>query len=106
MNTASTCVPICGDGIKTPEEQCDDFDVTNLDGCNSLCVVEAGWTCVTLANRTSDCTPICSDTRVVATEVCDDGVNSGIGGCLADCSGPMPGWFCTAGSLTTNSVCS
>jgi len=46
----STCVPVCSDGYTTTEEQCDDFNSVNLDGCDSTCLIEAGWTCAKLAN--------------------------------------------------------
>lgn len=30
----------CGDGERTPEEQCDDGDLEPLDGCSELCLLE------------------------------------------------------------------
>lgn len=39
--TASTC----GDGHRSPEEQCDDGNTENGDGCSSSCTVEAGYLC-------------------------------------------------------------
>lgn len=36
---------VCGDGIITGAEQCDDGDVGDNDGCNSICNIEPGWIC-------------------------------------------------------------
>ncbi len=39
----------CGDGVldtgATPPEQCDDTNTTAGDGCDGVCILEAGWTC-------------------------------------------------------------
>jgi cysteine-rich repeat protein len=38
------CVPGCGDGVISGEEQCDDGNFRSHDGCSSACVTEtAGW---------------------------------------------------------------
>ncbi|CAD8077791.1 unnamed protein product [Paramecium sonneborni] len=39
------CVTICGDGIRTTQEQCDDGNSDNGDGCSSYCTVEDGYIC-------------------------------------------------------------
>ena len=62
-------------------------------------MIEAGWTCN--ANSPSVCTPICGDGKNMASEICDDGDISGLDKCKADCSGPVTGWTCIGGSLTT-----
>jgi len=36
----------CGDGILDSGETCDDLNTTDGDGCDSSCLVEAGWECV------------------------------------------------------------
>ncbi|KAM3127352.1 hypothetical protein pb186bvf_020552 [Paramecium bursaria] len=46
------CLPICGDGIKTLNEQCDDSNLLNGDGCDSYCQIEKGFICQ------ADCTQI------------------------------------------------
>lgn len=33
----TNCTSICGDGIVTPAEACDDGNLLNGDGCNSVC---------------------------------------------------------------------
>jgi cysteine-rich repeat protein len=35
----------CGDGVRDPDEQCDDWNDRNGDGCDSQCRIEAGWQC-------------------------------------------------------------
>jgi cysteine-rich repeat protein len=34
------CVGICGDGVTTPDEGCDDMNTVNGDGCSNMCRVE------------------------------------------------------------------
>ena len=34
------CVSVCGDGIKTSDEQCDDGNLNDKDGCSSQCAGE------------------------------------------------------------------
>jgi cysteine-rich repeat protein len=36
---------VCGDGVRSLTESCDDWNNVNGDGCNSLCQVEDGWIC-------------------------------------------------------------
>jgi cysteine-rich repeat protein len=45
---ASTTVdsaPVCGDGVVSGNEECDDGNTTSGDGCSATCTVEAGYTC-------------------------------------------------------------
>lgn len=44
------------------------------------------------------CTPVCGDGIVVLGEICDDGDQSDVDKCLADCSGAVPGYFCSGGN--------
>jgi cysteine-rich repeat protein len=37
--------PICGDGLVTVPEECDDGNNGNEDGCSSTCTIEPGWSC-------------------------------------------------------------
>ena len=39
------CVPICGDSIKVAGEECDDGNLDNFDGCNSVCQIETELGC-------------------------------------------------------------
>jgi len=77
-NTTSTCQSVCGDGVKTPDEACDDG---KNDGSYGSC--------------TADCKPgpNCGDSIVQSPqEECDDGVNlTPYGGCAPGCK---KGGFC------------
>ena len=42
---------LCGDGLKDPEEDCDDGNNDNGDGCRFDCdAVEPGWNCSDSSN--------------------------------------------------------
>ncbi|HJX63322.1 MAG TPA: DUF4215 domain-containing protein [Polyangia bacterium] len=113
--SASVCGPICGDGILSPGEQCDDG--TNVGGygkCQPGCVrgpycgdgiVNGPETCDNGTNvsayGTNGCAPgcvtppRCGDGKVqsVFGETCDDGANDGTyGSCSSTCqAGPRCG---------------
>ncbi len=83
-NSESVCNSVCGDGIKTPDEACDDG--VN-DGSYGSC--------------TQDCKkgPFCGDNLVQmdSGEECDDGVNlSPYGGCAPGCKN---GAYCGDGQI-------
>jgi fibro-slime domain-containing protein len=78
VSSKSTCQSVCGDGVVTPDEACDDGPGNNTGGygaCNADCL---GFG------------PRCGDQVVQADrgEACDDGVNLtpyGAGGCAPGC---------------------
>ncbi|MFC1641252.1 DUF4215 domain-containing protein [Myxococcota bacterium] len=83
------CVPLkCGDGDRTPEEQCDDGNTEADDGCSRTCEVEEGWRC-----SLSGCRSVCGDGLLVAAEECDDGNHAGGDGCSGACQ-VEPFWSC------------
>lgn len=70
-NSKTSCTSVCGDGIKTPDEACDDGIIDGLYG-----------------HCTFDCKkgPRCGDGVQNGPEECDDGVNlSPYGGCAPGC---------------------
>lgn len=78
----STCAPVCGDAVQTPDEACDlgaDENTGTHGGCNADCTLAA----------------YCGDGTVdtESGEVCDDGVNISLyGGCAPGCvRGPTCG---------------
>jgi fibro-slime domain-containing protein len=76
VNYTSDCQSVCGDGIKTPDEVCDDG--VN-DGSYGHC--------------TPDCKfgPYCGDGNVdMPHEKCDDGNEANGDGCSAGCQGEIP----------------
>jgi len=46
---------VCGNGLRTTAEGCDDGDLMDGDGCSSNCTVESGFVCSTKLNQVSSC---------------------------------------------------
>ncbi len=78
---------VCGDGIVGGGEQCDDGNISNGDGCNASCNVEAGYTCT---GSPSICSSVCGDGIVGAGEQCDDGNLINGDGCNSFCQFEIP----------------
>lgn len=74
---------VCGDGVISGLETCDDGNTTAGDGCDANCQVEPGWECT---DEPSVCVPICGDGIVVGPEECDDGNLVSGDGCSATCT--------------------
>jgi cysteine-rich repeat protein len=60
---------VCGDGVVSGAEECDDNNTNRNDGCNSLCQIER-----------------CGDGVEQTNEDCDDGNNVDNDGCESNCS--------------------
>src|SRR4029453_3272845 len=95
-------VGVCGDGLITGGEPCDDADTMNGDGCSSTCSVESGWACP--GGAPSVCTPVCGDGAVVGPEACDDGNASSADGCSSTCT-VESGWTCPGGGGACSPIC-
>jgi len=78
----------CGNGIKDPNEVCDDGNTVNGDGCSADC--RSNETC---GNGVVD---------VIKGEVCDDGNTNSGDGCSADCKSHEK---CGNGIQDKNEVC-
>lgn len=85
-----TIVPVCGDGLLTGAETCDDLGTEAADGCDAACVAEPGWAC---DGEPSECRARCGDGRVVGIEECDDDGHASGDGCSVTCA-REPGWAC------------
>ncbi len=73
---------ICGDGLLSVGEECDDDNATIGDGCGPNCKPE-----------------ICGDGVVnQSSEECDDGNDAANDGCTADCLEELPARAASAGS--------
>ncbi|MBN1947814.1 MAG: DUF4215 domain-containing protein [Bradymonadales bacterium] len=82
---------ICGDGILTAPEICDDANGRGGDGCSTLCTVEEGYICT---GSPSVCHPIeCGDGIIEGDEECDDDNTSNLDGCSLECL-VENGWSC------------
>lgn len=80
----STCSPVCGDGIRTGTEGCDDANRLDIVGCESDCSSPMpGYTCVGLTPDV--CTETCGDSTITFTEQCDDTNSSPNDGCDSSC---------------------
>ena len=83
---AAVEAPVCGDGIVTEDEACDDGNTVDGDGCTANCTIEEGYACegspsvCTITDAPS--TPaVCGDGIVQGDEDCDGDL-----GCAADCT--------------------
>jgi cysteine-rich repeat protein len=74
--------PLCGNGIVSAGEECDDGNQTSQDGCSRFCEVQTGWSC---AGGPSTCAPDCGDGLIVSEEECDDGNETRQDGCNQFC---------------------
>ena len=104
-------VTVCGNGIWTTGEGCDDGNSASNDGCSSTCTVECGFDCGTA--EPSVCESTCGDGYLASDELCDDGNADDNDGCSSTCS-VEPGYQCdppagcgasTCVWLTGNEVC-
>jgi cysteine-rich repeat protein len=86
---------VCGNGILTSGETCDDGNRNSGDGCSADCqTVEPGWRCRAPGRP---CVPICGDRVLEGSETCDDGNTLDGDGCSIYCL-TEPGWDCTNGT--------
>lgn len=105
MTTPDVCTETCGDGLHMGLDACDDGNGVSGDGCSSLCVWEAGYSCGSGTMARFDwCFPICGDGLRVDWEVCDDGNLYNGDGCDNTC-GTETYFTCTGGSSTTEDTC-
>ena len=102
---------VCGNGLLTSDEACDDNNTVSGDGCSGNCqAIETGWQCPVPGKP---CTPICGNGKVELGKQCDDGVSPDKktgptaidDGCSATCE-TEPGWSCAGSpSVCTKAVC-
>ncbi len=88
---------VCGNGVLTPNKECDDGNTVSGDGCSSTCQSEAGYRC-RLPGK--PCSILCGDGIIKAPEQCDDGNTVGGDGCSSGCK-VEAGFQCSG----TPSVC-
>ena len=106
-------VHICGNGIRSTAEACDDNNTLGGDGCDALCRVETGFVCTSSVVEGSGiggldtCVPRCGDgVRVLwrTEEECDDNNTLSGDGCSANCT-IETGFTCAGGSIATPDAC-
>ena len=77
---------LCGDGIRSFTEQCDDQNTVDGDGCSSDCQwVELGWECHWQETGGDACFEVCGNGVVDYGEDCDDQNTDSFDGCQYDC---------------------
>ena len=103
---------VCGNGVRTTAEVCDDNNTISGDGCAADGgLVEPGWRCVS-SNLFGDgvggldvCLPVCGDGRRVGPEACDDNNTVSADGCNNLCA-VEHGYLCVGGSSAAADTCS
>ena len=100
----SVCVEVCGNGVRSYSEACDDGNAVDGDGCSAACQVEAGWKCSGGVGSASVCTEVCGDGIKTAGEECDDGNTADGDGCSAACK-KEAGWDCREIDESRTSTC-
>ena len=85
---------VCGDGVRTGYEKCDDGNKRNGDGCADNCQIETYWQCKRdPVTKRDACGPLCGDGRTLPGEQCDDGNLKNGDGCSSTCKIEQ-GWYC------------
>ena len=104
---------ICGNGIRSTAENCDDNNTVGGDGCDALCRLEVGWQCTSSNTEGSGiggvdtCAPLCGDgIRILwnSAEQCDDNNTDAGDGCSPTCQ-IEAGFICSGGSINTPDAC-
>ncbi len=71
---------VCGDGYKSPAEECDDGNLVSGDGCSELCMVDS------IPPPASSSGPaVCGNGTTEIGEQCDDSNTTSGDGCSATC---------------------
>ncbi len=96
---------VCGDGIRTSDEACDDGNTNPDDGCSSDCkTVAPGYSC-NPPGKPCHRVARCGDGVLVLPELCDDGNTAAGDGCSATCKVEL-GFKCSGNpSVCTPTKC-
>src|SRR5690606_4607448 len=76
------CDQLCGDGVVSAGEECDDGNSVSGDGCDQTCGEEPGYDC---DDDPSQCESTCGDGERASDEACDDGNTRNGDGCSSTC---------------------
>lgn len=74
---------VCGDGVVSGNEACDDGNTDSGDGCDSSCQIETGWACPDAGEACEAAS--CGDAIIAGDEQCDDGNRRNGDGCDFAC---------------------
>ena len=108
-------VHVCGNGVRSSAEACDDNNTVGGDGCDALCVPEAGFACTSSTQHDGGsgvggldtCAPVCGDGISLSArglEGCDDNNTVSGDGCNSTC-GVEAGYACSGGGLSSMDTC-
>ncbi len=97
QNLTIDIAEVCGNTWKGDDEECDDGDTDNGDGCSSVCLVEAGFTCDEDSPSVCTADAVCGDGFRAQGEACDDGNTTASDGCSATCT-TEAGYVCDTSS--------
>jgi cysteine-rich repeat protein len=98
------CSNMCGNGVATAQEECDDGNTNSGDGCSEVCTVECGYSCTGTNTQPNVCSSTCGDSNRAGFEVCDDGNTVSGDGCGSDCLTIEQGWTCHS-TTCSRSLC-
>ena len=85
---------VCGDGVVSSGEACDDGNTIAGDGCSADCnTVEKGYTCPPSGGKCSVAVVLCPNAKLDPGEECDDGNAASSDGCSSNCK-VEPGYIC------------
>jgi fibro-slime domain-containing protein len=96
---------LCGDGVLTDDEACDDGNAVDGDGCIGTCLAtDRGYSCAVPGTL---CRPIarCGDSWVAPSEQCDDGNIAEGDGCSSRCRVEFGKKCSGSPSVCENTVC-
>ena len=80
----TVCQEVCGNGLISSGETCDDGNSESNDGCSASCLEEHGWVCNDAEPQT--CEEVCENGLISPSEMCDDGNAKSGDGCSSSCS--------------------
>ena len=84
--SATSCLTVCGDGIRAGAEDCDDGNAIDDDGCGITCATGPGWVCtITSKLGPTRCVEVCGNNITTPGEECDDGNTVDFDGCSDTC---------------------
>ena len=113
--TVMPVVHVCGNGVRSSAEACDDNNTVGGDGCDALCQLELGFACSSSTQLDGGsgvggldtCAPLCGDGISLAVrglEGCDDSNTAAGDGCNSTC-GVELGYACGGGGLGGKDTC-
>jgi cysteine-rich repeat protein len=88
--------PVCGNGVREGDEDCDDGNATDGDGCSSSCRIEAVAECASAAD--------CDDGDPCTSDACAGGActHAALSGCCTSAAQCDDGTACTTDTCVNN----